>query len=81
MVVARIRRLQGRPRLTNIIGGSVVRKIVDEGWLEGYLLTGRHGFFSCCEAFIRIIGKSRAPKRRPRGRCEETGFGAPNALK
>jgi len=26
-----------------------------EGWLEGYLLTGRHGFFSCYEAFIQII--------------------------
>jgi xylulose-5-phosphate/fructose-6-phosphate phosphoketolase len=26
-----------------------------EGWLEGYLLTGRHGFFSCYEAFIHII--------------------------
>ncbi len=26
-----------------------------EGWLEGYLLTGRHGFFNCYEAFIHII--------------------------
>jgi len=26
-----------------------------EGWLEGYLLTGRHGFFSCYEAFVHII--------------------------
>ena len=26
-----------------------------EGWLEGYLLTGRHGFFASYEAFIRII--------------------------
>ena len=26
-----------------------------QGWLEGYLLTGRHGFFSCYEAFINII--------------------------
>jgi xylulose-5-phosphate/fructose-6-phosphate phosphoketolase len=26
-----------------------------QGWLEGYLLTGRHGFFSCYEAFIHII--------------------------
>ena len=26
-----------------------------EGWLEGYLLTGRHGFFSCYEAFSHII--------------------------
>ncbi len=26
-----------------------------QGWLEGYLLTGRHGFFSCYEAFIHLI--------------------------
>jgi xylulose-5-phosphate/fructose-6-phosphate phosphoketolase len=26
-----------------------------EGWLEGYLLTGRHGVFNCYEAFIRIV--------------------------
>ena len=26
-----------------------------QGWFEGYLLTGRHGFFSCYEAFIHII--------------------------
>ncbi len=26
-----------------------------QGWLEGYLLTGRHGWFSCYEAFIHII--------------------------
>ncbi len=27
-----------------------------QGWYEGYLLTGRHGFFSCYEAFIHIVG-------------------------
>ena len=26
-----------------------------EGWLEGYLLTGRHGVFSCYEAFVHIV--------------------------
>ena len=26
-----------------------------QGWLEGYFLTGRHGFFTCYEAFIHII--------------------------
>ena len=48
-----------------------------EGWLEGYLLTGRHGFFSCYEAFIHIVDSmfnqhakwleqsSRVPWRRP----------------
>ena len=27
-----------------------------EGWLEGYLLTGRHGLFNCYEAFVHIVG-------------------------
>ncbi len=48
-----------------------------QGWLEGYLLTGRHGFFSCYEAFIHIIDSmfnqhakwlesaSKIPWRRP----------------
>src|SRR5438552_13537491 len=26
-----------------------------EGWVEGYLLTGRHGLFNCYEAFIHIV--------------------------
>jgi xylulose-5-phosphate/fructose-6-phosphate phosphoketolase len=26
-----------------------------QGWLEGYLLTGRHGFFNCYEAFIHVV--------------------------
>ena len=26
-----------------------------QGWLEGYLLTGRHGFFNCYEAFIHLV--------------------------
>ena len=48
-----------------------------QGWLEGYLLTGRHGFFSCYEAFAHIVDSmfnqhakwldvaSRIPWRRP----------------
>ena len=34
---------------------EVLSENMCEGWLEGYLLTGRHGFFSCYEAFIHII--------------------------
>ncbi|SDM33707.1 xylulose-5-phosphate/fructose-6-phosphate phosphoketolase [Catalinimonas alkaloidigena] len=34
---------------------EVLSEHLCEGWLEGYLLTGRHGFFSCYEAFIHII--------------------------
>ncbi len=34
---------------------EVLSEHMCEGWLEGYLLTGRHGWFSCYEAFIHII--------------------------
>ena len=34
---------------------SMLSEHMCEGWLEGYLLTGRHGFFASYEAFIRII--------------------------
>lgn len=34
---------------------EVLSEQMCQGWLEGYLLTGRHGFFSCYEAFIHII--------------------------
>ncbi len=40
------------------INGRVMEVLSEnlcEGWLEGYLLTGRHGFFSCYEAFIHIV--------------------------
>lgn len=34
---------------------EVLSEQMCQGWLEGYLLTGRHGFFSCYEAFVHII--------------------------
>jgi len=40
------------------IDGRVMETLSEhqcQGWLEGYLLTGRHGMFSCYEAFIHII--------------------------
>jgi xylulose-5-phosphate/fructose-6-phosphate phosphoketolase len=40
-------------------GGMVLDSMLSEhqseGWLEGYLLTGRHGLFNCYEAFIHIV--------------------------
>jgi xylulose-5-phosphate/fructose-6-phosphate phosphoketolase len=43
----------------NISSDGRVMEVLSEhmcqGWLEGYLLTGRHGFFSCYEAFIHIV--------------------------
>jgi xylulose-5-phosphate/fructose-6-phosphate phosphoketolase len=39
-------------------GGRVMEMLSEhqcQGWLEGYLLTGRHGLFNCYEAFIHIV--------------------------
>ncbi|GAX39298.1 D-xylulose 5-phosphate/D-fructose 6-phosphate phosphoketolase [Tolypothrix sp. NIES-4075] len=47
------------PQDENLSPDGRVMEILSEhtcqGWLEGYLLTGRHGFFSCYEAFIHIV--------------------------
>ena len=34
---------------------SMLSENLCQGWLEGYLLTGRHGFFHSYEAFVRVI--------------------------
>jgi xylulose-5-phosphate/fructose-6-phosphate phosphoketolase len=34
---------------------EILSETTCQGWLEGYLLTGRHGLFSCYEAFIHIV--------------------------
>ena len=34
---------------------EVLSEHLCQGWLEGYLLTGRHGFFSCYEGFVHIV--------------------------
>ncbi|MEV0347631.1 phosphoketolase family protein [Nonomuraea sp. NPDC050680] len=47
------------PTDMNLAPGGRVMEVLSEhlcqGWLEGYLLTGRHGLFNCYEAFIHII--------------------------
>ena len=47
------------PNDTNLDPAGRVMEVLSEhlceGWLEGYLLTGRHGFFSCYEAFIHVV--------------------------
>ena len=47
------------PTDENLSPNGRVMEILSEhmcqGWLEGYLLTGRHGFFSCYEAFVHIV--------------------------
>jgi xylulose-5-phosphate/fructose-6-phosphate phosphoketolase len=56
---------------------EVLSEHLCQGWLEGYLLTGRHGLFNCYEAFVHIVdsmvnqhvkwltSSSRLPWRRP----------------
>jgi len=48
-----------RPEDDHLAPDGRVMEVLSEhqcqGWLEGYLLTGRHGFFNCYEAFIHII--------------------------
>jgi xylulose-5-phosphate/fructose-6-phosphate phosphoketolase len=47
------------PTDENVSASGRIMEVLSEqlcqGWLEGYLLTGRHGFFSCYEPFIRIV--------------------------
>jgi xylulose-5-phosphate/fructose-6-phosphate phosphoketolase len=47
------------PNDTNLARDGRVMEVLSEhlcqGWLEGYLLTGRHGLFSCYEAFVHIV--------------------------
>ncbi len=49
-----------RPEDEHLAPDGRVMEILSEhtcqGWLEGYLLTGRHGLFSCYEAFIHLVG-------------------------
>ncbi len=48
-----------------------------EGWLEGYLLTGRHGFFSTYEAFVHVIDSMFNQHAKWLDICEEIPWRAP----
>ena len=48
-----------------------------EGWLEGYLLTGRHGMFDSYEAFIRVIDSMVAQHAKWLKVCNEISWRAP----
>jgi xylulose-5-phosphate/fructose-6-phosphate phosphoketolase len=50
-----------------------------EGWLEGYLLTGRHGFFSTYEAFVHVIDSMFNQHAKWLDICEELPWRAPVA--
>jgi xylulose-5-phosphate/fructose-6-phosphate phosphoketolase len=48
-----------------------------EGWLEGYLLTGRHGFFSTYEAFVHVIDSMFNMHAKWLAMCKELAWRAP----
>jgi xylulose-5-phosphate/fructose-6-phosphate phosphoketolase len=55
---------------------EVLSEHLCQGWLEGYLLTGRHGLFSCYEAFVHIVDSmvnQHAKWRRRRRNCRGDG--------
>lgn len=58
-VTARMSAAEIRPDDSHVANDGRAMEMLSEhqcqGWLEGYLLTGRHGFFSCYEAFIHIV--------------------------
>ena len=58
-VTDRVWMAETRPGDGNLAPDGRVMEVLSEhlcqGWLEGYLLTGRHGLFSCYEAFIHVI--------------------------
>jgi xylulose-5-phosphate/fructose-6-phosphate phosphoketolase len=58
-VTSRVSMAEVRPEDTGLSPDGRVMEMLSEhqceGWLEGYLLTGRHGFFSSYEAFVHIV--------------------------
>jgi xylulose-5-phosphate/fructose-6-phosphate phosphoketolase len=58
-VTARTWEAESAPTDENLAPDGRVMEVLSEhlcqGWLEGYLLTGRHGLFNCYEAFIHIV--------------------------
>ena len=58
---------------------SMLSEHMCEGWLEGYLLTGRHGFFNSYEAFIRIVDSMVSQHAKWLKVCEDLSWRRPIA--
>ncbi|MBS1302242.1 phosphoketolase family protein [Loktanella sp. SALINAS62] len=56
---------------------EVLSEHLCQGWLEGYLLTGRHGLFNSYEAFIHIVGSMANQHIKWMREAKETGWRAP----
>lgn len=64
------------------VDGRVIEMLSEhmcQGWLEGYLLTGRHGLFNCYEAFIHIVDSMVNQHAKWLKTCRETPWRAPIA--
>jgi xylulose-5-phosphate/fructose-6-phosphate phosphoketolase len=70
-----------RPEDEGLSADGRVMEILSEhtcqGWLEGYLLTGRHGFFSCYEAFVHIVDSMFNQHAKWLKVCNELGWRRP----
>ena len=82
-VTKRVSTAELLPTDVNIAPDGLVMEVLSEhlcqGWLEGYLLTGRHGFFSCYEAFIHIIDAMFNQHAKWLKACSEIGWRRPIA--
>jgi len=58
---------------------SMLSEHLCQGWLEGYLLTGRHGFFNSYEAFIRIVDSMASQHAKWLKICSELSWRRPIA--
>ena len=58
---------------------SMLSEHMCEGWLEGYLLTGRHGFFNSYEAFVRIVDSMVSQHAKWLKVCEDLSWRRPIA--
>ena len=66
-----------RPRLARRPGdGGALSEHLCQGWLEGYLLTGRHGLFATYEAFAMVVGVDGDPAREVARGCARPRRGA-----
>jgi xylulose-5-phosphate/fructose-6-phosphate phosphoketolase len=82
-VTARTWLAERRPEDESLGPTGRVMEILSEhtcqGWLEGYLVTGRHGFFSCYEAFIHIVDSMFNQHAKWLKVCNEIGWRRPIA--
>ena len=69
-----------RPRLADGRVMEVLSEHNCQGWLEGYLLTGRHGLFATYEAFALIVASMATQHAKWLEACDELPWRAPIAV-